>query len=375
MTARLVSIQWLRAIAALMVVAHHAVFLANDLRAPDAAPIAGSVPSLPSFGAAGVDLFFVISGFVMAHSIADGRSAGAVTFLLRRAVRILPFFWLASAAFMLEKLPSEAPYSLAQILNSITLFPIFDPTDYAAPPLYLGWTLSFEWIFYMLVAAVIATGLKSRATILLGLTATLAIAGLFTGHDHAWSNVLFNPIIGEFTLGILSWVVWRKGISQGLAAGLTVVAVLLFASGLVIDIGQGFQATLAAVIHGESSLRRLLDWGLPSALLVIGVVTTPAQESRRTRWFTVLGGASYMLYLVHLIVLKAVIHAKHILPLGNPLISAAMMVLVSTGLALLLHRFVEKPLLRRMQAGVDWITARLSRPHRVSVQTMVREVT
>jgi exopolysaccharide production protein ExoZ len=382
MTGRLISIQWLRAIAALMVVAHHAIFLANDLRAPGTAALAGSVPALPSLGAAGVDLFFVISGFVMAHGVtgdagkarAGARPAQTIAFLLRRAVRILPFFWLANAVFMLERFPSEAPYSAAQLLNTLTLFPFFDGTAYAAPPLYVGWTLGFEWLFYMLVAAVIATGLRPRAPILLAVLTALALAGLIAGHDHAWSNMLFNPILGEFALGIIAWIAWRRGMPEGAAAGLTVAGVLLFAISLVVDVGQGFDAGLGAVLHGESSVRRLLVWGLPSALLLTGIVSSPVRDNRRNRWLTTLGGASYMLYLVHLIVLKAVLHARSLLPVGDPLFSTVAMVTATMLLSLLLHRFIEVPVLRAMQATVDRITASPARGRSRTATALATEI-
>ncbi|HVI04878.1 MAG TPA: acyltransferase family protein, partial [Sphingomicrobium sp.] len=128
---KLRSVQVLRAVAAMAVVAHHA--FDNGTRV----------------GAAGVDLFFVISGFIMMTTCSSGRKPGE--FLADRAWRIYPMWLLAVFPWLLM-----APHSTLEVVRSITLWPVYG-NRFLNPALDVGWTLSFELLFYLAFALALAT--------------------------------------------------------------------------------------------------------------------------------------------------------------------------------------------------------------------------
>ena len=98
-------------------------------------------------GAIGVDLFFVISGFVMALTAARFTGAhGAGTFLALRFVRIAPLYYLACLAMLVLVFNPGAQLGRETLLNSITFIPVFDDGRYSWPVHYLGWTLAFEFV-------------------------------------------------------------------------------------------------------------------------------------------------------------------------------------------------------------------------------------
>lgn len=151
------SIQALRAIAAAMVVIYHLVH-AENVYGGGATFLGG----LAHFGFAGVDVFFVISGFIIATITAGrfGSTAGAFDFLGRRALRI-PLYWLCSAAIVLTMIvrPGSLDASIAEksILHSLLLLP-----QEGGPMLIVGWTLTYELFFYTMTAIALAVCSRSR---------------------------------------------------------------------------------------------------------------------------------------------------------------------------------------------------------------------
>ena len=117
-------------------------------------------------GAAGVDLFFVISGFIMATIVAAQPDRTPQKFLLDRFWRIYPLWWIAVVPWILWTLPDWQ-----RLTTSITLWPIFG--TWQTPALRVGWTLSFEMLFYFAVAASMRVGVKP----LLGLFAVMLGGG------------------------------------------------------------------------------------------------------------------------------------------------------------------------------------------------------
>ena len=156
---RIYTLQYLRALAALAVVALHG---AN--RVADALPAA--LASVLALGHAGVDLFFVISGFIM-WSIARDAAISPATFLARRIIRVAPPYWIATLVWV--GLVSAIGYDWITVTAehtflSLGFVPHFSPTfwDRVWPVVMPDWTLNYEMFFYLVFAGTLLAGRHLR---------------------------------------------------------------------------------------------------------------------------------------------------------------------------------------------------------------------
>jgi exopolysaccharide production protein ExoZ len=263
---KLRSVQVLRAIAACAVVILHAV--------PDAhAPVGGA-----GYGAAGVDLFFVISGFIMAN-VARGRMASE--FLRDRFWRIYPLWWVAVLPwlFMIPRGPTF-------VASSLTLWPIY-AGGYYVPVLKVGWTLSFELLFYLGMALAVTT----RAWVPLTLYALLLFGALTTLSPLL--HFLGSPMTLEFLMGVVIAKLPRRA-----ALGLLIPLGLALLAMAGPDLGD-----VDSSLSSHWALPRALEWGIPAALIVCGALSLEGLfQHRLFNMPVMIGDASYSVYLFHPIV-------------------------------------------------------------------------
>lgn len=287
-------IQALRAVAAFAVVLGHSM---NYLERGH-----GAVPGvLTEFqGAVGVDLFFVISGFVM--TISSGRLLRRPhptrVFLWRRVLRVVPLYWLLTAVKLavLAALPrfdvAARQPSVWNAISSFLFIPSVNGMGEIRPVITLGWTLNFEMMFYLLFA--ISLVWRERfVRVLLPLVFLLAAVGLArTGNWPAWTAGA-DPIVVEFAAGVVIALLFERGWMPGVAV--SVLAVTIGITGLIL-----IKPMLAGLMRG-------VLWGLPAALVVLGVVgLEPVLRDRLPRWLLLLGSASYAVYLVQTFVFPVV---------------------------------------------------------------------
>jgi peptidoglycan/LPS O-acetylase OafA/YrhL len=334
---RLDSLQWLRALAAIMVLIGHVLEEAAHYRG-----IGAAAAALP--WTRGVDVFFVISGFVIAVSARRhaGSGAGATAFLLRRTIRVVPLYWLFTTLMVAALLIApggvkETELDPAQILSSYLFLPYERHDGRIAPVLSLGWTLNYEMFFYLLAAVALLWRWPRAAAVLCGTLVVLALAGWLLSPASTMAAFWTNAIILEFGFGVLLALLWeRTGTTHRpwLGAG-------LFASGLA----------LLVLWHG-TDLPRFLAAGLPATLMVAGPVLFVAHSARRAgQAASALGDASYALYLSHRFVLRLATLA--LLPL-IPTTTLGLwtfvtiVVLLASLLSLLVFRHVERPMLQRL---------------------------
>ena len=254
-------------------------------------------------GAIGVDIFFVISGFVMAK-VSAGRTAGR--FLADRAWRIFPVYWVALAVCMAFAVVQGQALSVRDGVGSILLFPNW----FGLGVLYLGiaWTLLFEIFFYLAVAAGI--WLRDwRIPLLLFVVAVIARPYV----AHPLIQFAGSPIMIEFLFGVLIAIVprdWRIG------GGLLVAAVtflLCFPNPWLGD----FRLAMAY----EPAFVRVALWGIPSALVVYGAMTFEKKlRGSLVEALLVLGAASYSIYLIHMIVIEMIFPGAPVLGLVSALV-------------------------------------------------------
>jgi exopolysaccharide production protein ExoZ len=279
------TIQALRAIAALLVVVYH-VFDMWGERADSAAPGVSWIN-----GAAGVDIFFVISGFVMVVSSRRLASLPRAwwTFIQHRIVRIVPLYWLLTTAklvlvFLFADLALRSAHDFGYVARSYLFFPVVDGAGHFRPLLPVGWTLTYEFLFYLLFALALALRVDVLRALGPGL-GLLVIAALFRTQGWPAWTILFNTIVVEFIFGVvLAKLILRRWLLPSGAAACLVVA--------------GFVLILA-VPEGSESLRPL-TWGLPALAIVAGAVSLERHvASVIPHWLLALGDASYSIYLTH----------------------------------------------------------------------------
>lgn len=293
------SVQSLRGIAAALVVLYHAQ--GNVLlRYSDHYSLLNSFYALRDFGGLGVDIFFVISGFIMVHTSRNyfGVSNAGVNFMLRRLIRIAPMYWLVTA-FIISLLTfapsvfSTLKLQWPHVIQSVLFLPTQNSAGEYAPVLNVGWTLTYEMYFYILFALLLAFPMRVSLIATTVLFAASALSRHFYYLGGPYGYVLQNDILLEFVTGewIAYWMVIGGRMKKGLAYGLLAVAIVAFA---------------VTIMVGPLSGIRFPDQGIPAAILLLTVVQLEQIGVLRCpRWLTEIGNESYSLYLIHIIVLAA----------------------------------------------------------------------
>lgn len=353
---RIDGIQILRALAAILVLLNHTINF-NEARSSDM-PLGwlAQTGAINNFGACGVDLFFVLSGFIMAHLLDKPGAMSASMFLKRRFIRVIPYFWLISATYIFVMTIFGQSFTVGQWIGSVTIFPLGNPGHYETPALFVGWSLAFELSFYGVAALAVAIGRTSQArTALLSASVSVcALIGLYVAPTHDLIAIPFNAIWLEFMFGIIVQMLWRDHAGR---MGTRAATMLIFSGSAVMAasalFGYPFQVEAKAVVNGESGALRSLLWGLPSATLTLGVIVHSAKANAGhyydlvRNWLIHLGDASYSLYLTHMILLMS---AQYLLP-GMPGMSDIIILLLMAGcvqFALLVYDYLERPMLSAM---------------------------
>src|SRR6185312_13522030 len=275
----LVYIQILRLLAAVAVVAFHAWGVAPEgFKVPE-----GAISFVLSYGCHGVDLFFVISGFIIFYATHRATLTPA-EFLRRRVERIAPLYFVVTLAVTVlattfpATFGTEGWYTPRHILKSLAFIAF---TDGEMPVVYLGWSLEYEMYFYLAVALLMALTRDVWRNIVMIFSA-LAILGRIPGIEASLGNYAFfvDPMILEFVLGVIAGHIFV----DGRVGWPTILAVAL---------------AIAAVLIAEPANRTIVS-GIPSACLVTAAAflsRTRIDPSWLERVLARLGDASYSIYL------------------------------------------------------------------------------
>jgi exopolysaccharide production protein ExoZ len=338
------NLQALRALAALLVITVHV------------APLFGvSAADLdnPRFGMVGVDLFFVISGFIMVYT--TGRKPlTPASFLVDRAIRVVPLYWAVTAVYFVLGLTHFAAFKALQptfgtLLKSLLFIPYVNPKGGINPLLYVGWTLNYEMFFYVIFAlSLLVRSVGLRVGLMAAGFAGLVLLGWLFHPAGTVAYFYTQPIILEFIMGMILGLAHLEG--RVVPAWLTWPLLL---AGLVCLFGQ------FAFPVGQ----RAWFSGLPSMAIVAAALALETQGRRvENRHVMLLGAASYALYVTHTLLvsmLVKLVQARHV-DLG--LVGASGVTLfIMVGaclLAIAVHRLFERPV------GA-WLRARAG--HRRSV--------
>ncbi|MFJ1309622.1 polysaccharide biosynthesis acyltransferase UppZ [Agrobacterium sp. P15N1-A] len=302
------SIQFLRALAAFSVLLFHIV----------GEPF--------TIGAAGVDVFFVISGLIMG-SFATAAGPGA--FLYHRLVRIVPLYWavtLVMCAGAMAGVFSTFTFTLEHLWKSLLFIPYTGDNGEVAPLLVVGWTLNMEMFFYIVFALGLA--LRAPLTVTVGILSAMALAGQVFNWQSPFMQTWTSPLLLEFLGGLLLSRFMFQGGQAGIAA-------------LVISL-TGFVA--AAMISEQTGMLRLMTWGVPAFFLVAGCVwleNAGLWPRRLLKPIEIIGDSSYALYLLHGLVIS-IIHKI----LAPGILAGAVIIIVALAVSVLAHFLFEKPLIK-----------------------------
>lgn len=332
-------LQSLRALAAILVVWAHAIDLASG-RKLSAWQV--DFAFLENFGAVGVDIFFVISGFIV--SISAGRNGSPAQFLVRRAIRIWPLYVLATLV-MFVMTPAEWS-QLARLAWSLVF--VQEPGVRTAMPTHpLGWSLFFEAAFYLMLAGAMlwrsSRPLGERALIIL-------VVAVCVGSMEQFAqplNILGNPIVVEFALGVLIGMGWVRNpeLPRWVVGTLFVTgAVLLLRTAMY---GFGNISEAQYTLNASVSWERVRLWGLPSALLVASAVFRPQRQGAAS-FSEFLGDASYSIYLFSLPVLCAIDRLWSVFSGITADLVIVGATVAATGAGAIAYLVVERPLMRQL---------------------------
>lgn len=349
------NIQYLRFLAAFLVILSHANLQMYGVSA-----------QVTNMGGFGVDIFFIISGFIMPYILYGGMykqdsqlrmTAGG--FLLRRIIRIWPLYLIIILSVMFVsglvasgtiKNPSV---ELAYFFNSSKLEPSWlletmTFTHWSRPPiLSIGWTLQFEFIFYVAISLILlmkAKKIESLEIGTLGIFLVLSIISLSTANAPAFLKTMASPIIFEFIMGFMLYRIVSSGVLMHKSLAL-LVAVATIPVFILIEMN------LTTII--DPQYRRLLISGTLSFLLVWAALSLETY-TRESKLFELLGDASYSLYLVHGVVAPIYLSAWLYYGLDKTIsiwIYTSSYIIFCHAAGLLTHLRIEKPtnnLLKRL---------------------------
>jgi exopolysaccharide production protein ExoZ len=257
------SIHGLRFLAATLVVFHHSGLLVE--------------PFNVYLGAAGVDMFFVISGVVIGASTKPDMSIP--DFLMRRFFRVYPLYWLATIPALILLVKYVRPVTPTDIIHSALLIPPELSSNWF--PIYFpAWSLTFEIMFYAIFALCLVTGRYARPVCGVILTALA-----FMLSDPASPSYLRIDamLLFEFIAGLLISFATERNVLPGKALGAVLIGL----------------AAAGFAWHATPGSSRLLAWGIPAILTVYGMLAFERASFLRHPLIVLGGHASYAIFLFH----------------------------------------------------------------------------
>ncbi|MER6050321.1 acyltransferase [Streptomyces sp. NPDC001793] len=335
----------LRLLAALMVVCYHYVALARPW-GHSTDTIFPTAHKLAQYGWLGVEIFFLISGFVICMSV-WGRTVGE--FAVSRLSRLFPAYWVGIllTVVVVKMWPEVSSlHGWDTVITNLTMLQGGNNTPNVDP---VYWTLFVELKFYLIMVVVVLFGVTYRNCLIL--------CGVWTA-AAALAPVLKTPLLTAFAMPQYA-PFFIAGIAFYLMRRFRPNAVLWAIVVLQLLLAQRYIDYRLATNLGRAAVDALPTW--PARLLIIagfavvGAIALGRFDRIQWKWLTTAGALTYPLYVIHMnIGMTLIHHFRNRIP--APLLVAGVTVLMLVA-AWLLHRFIERPLgkwLRTtMRRGID----------------------
>lgn len=329
------SLQYLRAIGSLLVVGVHLE--------PPLQRLGLEAPWLYA-GAFGVDIFFVLSGFLI-FVTTYRRTGYTADFYRKRWLRIVPLYWMITTVVLLllvatPQLVKSGSLNAWHAVASYLFLPAPHPVLGSLEPLFVpGWTMNYEVFYFVTWGLVLFLPQKARVPAFGGLILSLVALGTLVKSDNPFLVFYTSPLTLEFVFGLLLGVWYKEG------------APLPRSWGWVL-LGLGFLALVSAA-HTTPWVR-VFQRGIPALMVLAGAITLErARPVPRIGVFALLGDASYSTYLTHSIILSAVGQVFARIPMPSPVAAGITYAMVGVGAAIagsvIFHMLVERRLLKLMR--------------------------
>jgi hypothetical protein len=342
------SIQFLRGFAALAVVIHHTSGYVKRYFEPTLL-----FNDYFSIGFAGVDLFFVISGFIIHFTSKKylNNPSKLTEYLKKRFIRVYPIYWIITTTLFFSSwllviilhkniFSIGYPDTMLAYLKTYTLFPL----HFAINP--VTWTLSYELFFYVCFAILI---ISKRLWIILALIMVVSFYNIFldvsevADIDLNYYNFVFSGYNFEFLFGFLIYQFYEKINLSNL------ISVLLLIISLFIIVFFGYS------VGDYDSYRRVLTFGFPSGLILIALLNLEKNKAISFPRFTILlGDASYALYLIHFPMMLLLNKIPQILGFtfsGSAEVWYSYFIIFSIVItSIFVHKWVEKPVAKKLNS-------------------------
>jgi exopolysaccharide production protein ExoZ len=340
MKRQILSIQYLRGIAALLVVFYHVLqevgrYVKNSLFL--------DFYELRHFGQVGVDVFFVISGFVMmyVHGNDFQKSNISLKFLKRRIIRVVPLYWILTSftAFLLYFKPEffggGKVFNFLHVVCSFLFIPAKNSVGLTLPVLGPGWSLNFEMYFYILFAILLMFNKKYLIRSLSIIFVVSVFCSLFP-FDEPLTNMLTNPMLFEFLFGIILAYLMKNENLKNYSFPI-VFGTILMSSNIYFHFNIDY---------------RVFFYGIPSALIIMGLI---AYEDKigfgsPNKFLMFLANISYSVYLSHVFAYKITLFLLPRFILSNyPDLVVIFCLISSVILGYVVYKIIEIPLTKLLK--------------------------
>jgi len=341
-------LQITRGIAALIVVLHH---------------ITGSASFYLNFkllggifeaGWNGVDFFFVLSGFIIyyIHSDDIGHPDRLKKFIYKRFIRIYPIYWIIAIIALILIIVANKHVSNFQGLEPLYLIKSFFLIPQIKEPfLRVAWSLCCEVFFYLIFALGIFAGIRAILFILTVYFILLGYQVFFhvSGYNNFYFNFLSSNFHLEFLIGVLTSICYKRLVKKDILITRKVAINSFFILGVILFLTSWICSLTFPLVFGKLTIYSRIFYGISSGIIILGAAMKKFHKKDLIAdFFLLLGDASYVLYLVHYIVLaiffKLIIQMHYKGTLYYYEICLLSFIL-SVAVGILLHVFLERKIL------------------------------
>jgi peptidoglycan/LPS O-acetylase OafA/YrhL len=316
------NIQILRGFAAINVVLFHIILSASTYN-----QTTNLLLLVDNFGSSGVDIFFVISGFIITYAQSVNKKKIS-EFLVLRFIRIVPLYWFLTLVFSLLFFFFSSYFRERTISLELFFYSIFFISNISLtvhPVIIPGWTLEYEIIFYFLFS--ISLFIKKLKFKFIYLFIVISFAAF----------ILKEFKMLEFLFGVIcAFIYLNYHINKKNSFILLTISIFFF----------------LITILNKSFLYNNLIWGLSSFLLVLSLIYLPQIKSKV---FIFLGNASYSIYLIQIFTIPIFykLSSKFLLILNTDIV-ALLCLLFSVIIGCMMHLFIEKPLIYSLKKTFNY---------------------